>query len=117
MPDDTIIPLAYDFDMCGLVNPPYAQVNAQLGIKSITDRLYRGFCRDEAFLQMIRQEFLAKEDQFWKTVEKQQPYIPEPDMKVAKSFLTGFFDILKSDRLFNEKVVNACRASDGSVQN
>jgi hypothetical protein len=117
MPDDTIIPLAYDFDMCGLVNPPYAQVNAQLGIKSITDRLYRGFCRDEAFLQMIRQEFLAKEDQFWKTVERQQPYIPESDMKVAKSFLTGFFDILKSDRLFNEKVVNACRSSDGSVQN
>lgn len=117
MPDDTIIPLAYDFDMCGLVNPPYAQVNTQLGIKSITDRLYRGFCRDEAFLQMIRQEFLAKEEQFWETVDRQQPYISDVDMKMSKSFLKGFFDVLRNDRLFNEKVVKACRSSDGSVQN
>ncbi len=117
LPDDTVIPLSYDFDMSGLVNPPYAQVNAQLNIKSVTDRLYRGFCRDEAFLQVIRNEFLAKEDQFWKTVDLQQPYISDADMKTTKNFLKGFFDILKNDRLFKDKVLNACRASDGSVQN
>lgn len=117
MPDDTIIPLAYDFDMCGLVSPPYAQVNTQLGIKSITDRLYRGFCRDQAFLEMMRQEFLAKEVQFWNTVDRQQPYISDVDMKSSITFLKGFFDVLKSDRLFNEKVLQACRSSDGSVQN
>ncbi|WP_332911278.1 hypothetical protein [Algoriphagus boritolerans] len=103
--------------MSGLVNPPYAQVSAQLNIKSVTDRLYRGFCRDEAFLQMIRQEFLAKEEQFWNTVDAQQAYISEGDMKMTKNFLKGFFDILKNDRLFRENVLKACRASDGSVQN
>ncbi|WP_111670483.1 hypothetical protein [Algoriphagus litoralis] len=117
LPDETVIPLAYDFDMSGLVNPPYAQVNTQLGIKSITDRLYRGFCRDEAFLEMIRQEFLAKENQFWSTVDRNQAYISEVDLKATKSFLSGFFDVLKNDRLFKEKILQSCRSSDGSVQN
>jgi hypothetical protein len=116
LPDDTIIPLAYDFDMCGLVNPPYAQVNAQLGIKSITDRLYRGFCREDVFLQVMRQEFLAKESQFWSTVERYQPYITDTDMKMTKNFLKGFFDVLKNDRLFKDQVILACRGSDGTVQ-
>lgn len=117
LPDETVIPLSYDFDMSGLVNPPYSQVSAQLNIKSVTDRLYRGFCRDEAFLEMIRQEFLAKEDQFWSTVDKHQPYLTDGDMKMAKNFLKGFFDILKNDRLFRDQVLLACRSSDGSVQN
>lgn len=115
--EKTVIPLAYDFDMSGLVNPPYSQVSAQLNIKSVTDRLYRGFCRDEAFLQVIRQEFLDKEDQFWSTVDRQQPYMSDADMKTTKNFLKGFFDVLKNDRLFRDQVVNACRGSDGSVQN
>lgn len=117
LPDTTIIPLAYDFDMSGMVNPPYAQVSAQLNIKSVTDRLYRGFCRDETFLEMMRQEFLVKEEQFWSTVERQQPYLSDADMKATKNFLKGFFDVLKNDRLFRDKVLLACRASDGSVQN
>lgn len=117
LPDETVIPLSYDFDMSGLVNPPYSQVSAQLSIKSVTDRLYRGFCRDEAFLQVIRQEFLAKEDQFWSTVDQQQPYLTDADMKTAKNFLKGFFDILKNDRLFRDQILLACRSSDGSVQN
>lgn len=115
--EKTVIPLSYDFDMSGLVNPPYAQVSAQLGIKSVTDRLYRGFCRDEAFLEMIRQEFLAKEPQFWNTVDRYQPYLSDVDLKMTKSFLKGFFDVLSNDKLFRDKVVLACRGSDGSVQN
>lgn len=117
LPDETVIPLSYDFDMSGLVDPPYSQVNAQLNIKSVRDRLYRGFCRDEAFLEMIRQEFLAKEAQFWNTVDTQQPYIAEADLKIVKSFLKGFFDILKNDRMFRDQVLLACRSADGSVQN
>ncbi|MFN3997742.1 hypothetical protein [Algoriphagus sp.] len=115
--EKTVIPLAYDFDMSGLVNPPYSQVSEKLSIKSVTDRLYRGFCRDEAFLQVIRQEFLAKETQFWSTVDRHQLYLSDADMKSTKNFLKGFFDVLKNDRLFRDQIVKACRGADGSVQN
>ena len=32
------LPLPYDFDMSGWVNPSYATVNTTLGIKSVQDR-------------------------------------------------------------------------------
>lgn len=34
----------FDFDMAGLVNPPYARPDRSLRIKNVTDRLYRGYC-------------------------------------------------------------------------
>lgn len=34
----------FDFDMAGLVNPPYARPDRSLRIRKVTDRLYRGYC-------------------------------------------------------------------------
>ena len=44
---EKIIPLPYDFDMSGFINPSYAVVNETLGIKNIRDRKYRGFKRSD----------------------------------------------------------------------
>lgn len=38
----TTIP--YDFDHCGLVNAPYANPPEQLGMSSVLERRYRGYC-------------------------------------------------------------------------
>ncbi len=38
------IPVPYDFDMCGIVNAPYAAPHEELKLKSVQDRLYRGYC-------------------------------------------------------------------------
>ncbi|OOG68603.1 hypothetical protein [Algoriphagus sp. A40] len=112
--DKTIVPLAYDFDMTGLVNPPYAQVNNNIGIERVTDRLYRGFCRDPQLMQAIRAEILAKESRIFETVEKNKVYFSEPDEKACRNYLKDFFDILKSDGMFEQKVLNACRTNTAS---
>ncbi|GAA0879558.1 hypothetical protein GCM10009119_25260 [Algoriphagus jejuensis] len=112
--DKTIVPLAYDFDMTGLVNPPYAQVNRNIGVERVTDRLYRGFCRDPALLQAIRAEILAKENQISETIEKNSVYFGESDAKACKLYINDFFDILKSDRLFEYNVLNACRSNSAA---
>ncbi|MBT8143171.1 MAG: hypothetical protein KJO55_00620 [Gammaproteobacteria bacterium] len=46
--NQTYIPIPYDFDNSGLVDAPYAAPSSQLGIDEVTERLYRGMCRDEA---------------------------------------------------------------------
>ena len=40
----TVYPIANDFDQAGVIAPPYAQPDPGLGIKSVTERLYRGWC-------------------------------------------------------------------------
>jgi hypothetical protein len=112
--EKTIIPLAYDFDMTGLVNPPYAQVNSAVGIERITDRVYRGFCRNPELMKAIRKEFLEKEQRIFETVESVKSYLTEADAKASAAFLKEFYDILKNDKLFQQKVIEACRNTDGT---
>ncbi len=111
----TIVPMAYDFDMTGLVNPPYAQVSNLVELESVRDRLYRGFCRDEVLMQQVRQEFLDKKGEMIAEVEKQQGLYPPAEVKGITSYLNEFFQILESDRLFRDKILQSCRAVDGSV--
>lgn len=113
--EKTIVPLPYDFDMTGLVNPPYAQVNNNIGIEKVTDRLYRGFCRDPKLMQAVRAEILAKEKQIFDTVDENEQYFEESDSKACRLYLKTFFDILKSDKMFQQKILEACR-SDSAAQ-
>lgn len=111
--EKTVVPLAYDFDMTGLVNPPYAQVSDQIEIEKVTDRLYRGFCRDPQLMQSIRQEFLSAEPNILKQVDLLVGTVEDRDIKFVRGFLEDFFEVLKDDRLFKAEVLNACR-SQGS---
>jgi len=106
--DTEFIPLAYDFDMTGLVSPPYAQVSNLVDIEKITDRLYRGFCRDEALMQAIRQEFLAKESVLMGLVEN-QVFMEDRDEKLAASYMKDFFVIMKDDKMFETQIMMKCR--------
>ena len=48
--DGKYLPIPYDFDRTGLVSPPNGLPDAKLGQRSFRDRVYRGFCRDEAVM-------------------------------------------------------------------
>ncbi len=43
---DKIIPVPYDFDFSGLVEASYANPNTNLGLTSLTERVYLGFSED-----------------------------------------------------------------------
>jgi len=106
--DTEFIPLAYDFDMTGLVSPPYAQVSNLVDIEKVTDRLYRGYCRDESLMQAIRQEFLAKENDLMSLVGNQL-FMEERDVKLANSYLKDFFSTMTNDKLFEGEIMMKCR--------
>lgn len=44
--DTSIIPIAHDFDFSGVINTTYATPDPRLGIVSVRQRLYRGYCVD-----------------------------------------------------------------------
>jgi hypothetical protein len=59
-PDKTLHPVPYDFDMSGLVHPPYATPARGLMITSVLDRVYRGPCRRPEQIDPILANFVAK---------------------------------------------------------
>ncbi|WP_268034784.1 hypothetical protein [Algoriphagus sp. PAP.12] len=106
----TVVPLAYDFDMTGFVNPPYAQVSNLVEIESVTQRLYRGFCREEALLQAIRAEFLEKEEIMFAIIEEHQEWMSSGEKKEAERFLGEFYSIIKNDKAFEKSIISSCRS-------
>jgi hypothetical protein len=106
----TVIPLAYDFDMTGFVNPPYAQVSNLVEIESVTERLYRGFCREEALFQAIRAEFLEKELTMFAIIDEHQEWMSSGEKKEAERFLGEFYSIIKNDKAFEKSIISSCRS-------
>ena len=103
------IPLAYDFDMSGLVNAPYAVAAEELGISSVRDRLYRGFCRKEPVTQLVRKQFIASETKIIGVVDRYEKDLSPKDFADMKKFLGEFFNILKDDNRFTRMILEGCR--------
>ena len=91
-----IYPLPYDFDLCGLVDASYAIVNSRLGIKSVKDRKYRGFKRDESMVYEVRDQLLGKKSEFFQIVDAQESKFElSAEFESTKEFLTSFLEFWK----------------------
>ena len=108
-PTNRYIPLAYDFDMSGFVNPPYGVPNTDLGQEDMRDRIYRGFCRNEGVVQAVRKHYLSVEPAVMETLAQYEKEFPPRDYSTMKKYVEDFFAILKSDSDFKKKVVDGCR--------
>lgn len=112
--NNKIIPIPYDFDMSGLVNSSYATVsvvnNVELPITRVTQRMYRGFEREEKILEQVRQEFLDKEQKIYAIMDQNEAFFKNPkEFYEAKKFIDGFFEILKDDKKFSNKILKRGR--------
>jgi hypothetical protein len=105
----TYIPLAYDFDMSGFVNPPYAEVNVDLGLTSIRDRLYRGFCRAEGPTREVRRQYLEAEPKVMGVLASYEKTVGPKEYADMKKFTSEFFAILKDDKQFKQVIMDGCR--------
>ena len=108
------IPVPYDFDMCGLVNPSYGVVSqvagVELPIDKVTDRYFRGFKRDQSIYQEVRRMFLAKRKDLMKTVAELEPLFENHnEYENAYQYIESFFTIIESDKKFEEQVLRRAR--------
>lgn len=105
-----IIPLPYDFDMSGFINPSYAVVNSTLGIANIRERKYRGFKRkDEQFLS-VRDHFMSQKGAMYKLMESYKADFNDPEeFEEAFTYIESFFDIIEDEASFKKNVIDASR--------
>jgi hypothetical protein len=112
--DNKIIPIPYDFDMSGFVDPVYGVLpspkGGSLGISNIKQRLYRGFKRDNEHFQIVRQEYLSHKDDVMQILRSFEADFTNPKAyKRAENYILSFFKILESDMKFKMQVMVAAR--------
>ena len=103
------IPVAYDFDMSGFVNPPYATINQELEIEHLQQRVFRGYCQKVELMQHVRAAYLGLEPRIWEVLNQHRADILPKTFENRSRFLEEFFQILKDDRKFTEQILNNCR--------
>ena len=107
-------PVPYDFDMCGLVDASYAVVSLvqkeEFPITEVTERIYRGFKRDESIFQRIRNEYINNKAQFFEIIESLEDDFDNPkEFSIARKYIAEFFVVLESNSKFRNKIISAGR--------
>lgn len=96
-PDDTYLPVPYDFDRTGLVDPPNGEPAEELGQRNLRDRLYRGFCRDPQYTNGAIAKAAELRPQF-ESLIGQLPDLSERMRKKAVDFLAAYYRIAEDPK-------------------
>jgi hypothetical protein len=98
--------LPYDFDQAGLIDAPYAAPDGRLGIRTVRQRLYRGFCQRldslEATVALFNDKRELIEAAFAigglaeKTLAKQDTYV------------ASFYEIINDPRKRERQITRKC---------
>lgn len=102
-----LIPVPYDFDSSGFVNAPYAAPAEQLGLSSVRDRQYRGYCMHNAQALAAAAEFRAKKGQVLAAIAG-VPQLDEGRKRGAASYIEGFFRDIATDEDVRKRVLKSC---------
>ncbi len=105
---DKVYPIPYDFDSSGLVNAHYAAPAAGLPVKTVTQRLYRGYCVFNDELETTRETFLKHEAAILALISNEDRLFTNTKKKATK-YLDKFFEIIKDPKDFEKNIIQKCR--------
>lgn len=98
-----LTPVPYDFDFSGLVDAPYAEPPPEIGVSSVRQRNYRGYCAHNADAAAVASEMSRRRAEFL-GVFSAIPAMDERTRRRATSYLEGFFNDVDSGRIFKNCV-------------
>ena len=96
-PDKTLHVIPYDFDLSGLVNAPYAVPARGFMIKSVTERVYRGPCRNQEMVDPYIANFVAKKDAV-RALPDSVPGLSRQSRDEARSYIDSFYGAIRSSK-------------------
>ncbi len=99
------IGVPYDFDLVGLVSSPYAVPTPELNLRSVRERVYRGYCLDDLEkLQPTFQQFRDLKPEMYTTLAMNS-LLDEDYIEWAHEYLDEFYEVIddskKSSVVFN----------------
>jgi hypothetical protein len=102
----------YDFDFTGLVDAPYAVPPATFGLRSVRERIYRGWCTSPFVTTTTLDRFRAVEEEvmsLWNGAEA----LSDGTRRRAVAYLEEFFDAIETDERAERAFLRDCRRQEG----
>jgi hypothetical protein len=104
------LPLPYDFDMTGWVDPSYGFGNPTLGLSSLSERVYRGFKRDNELMNTVRKQFIDSKVEIVKLVSSyKEEFDNASEFDKMFGFMQEFFETIEDDGKFQKSILDKAR--------
>ncbi|MFT5134590.1 MAG: hypothetical protein ACI9SC_003070 [Gammaproteobacteria bacterium] len=103
------IPVPYDFDGSGIVNPPYLSPPEHLGIRSTRQRLYRGYCQNTAGFKKTFAVFHEQRAAIF-DLYNNQAGLEEKTLRGTLSYLENFYESISDDDKIVSEFIDKCRS-------
>lgn len=107
--EKTLVPIPYDFDFTGLVNIPTAEASTEFGLETVSERLFRGYCRTEGEFQYLFDIFKEKKDSLY-SIFQGCSYLEKKHKRECLEYLDSFYETINSDSLINQDFFEECRS-------
>lgn len=104
---EAIWSVPYDFDQSGLVDAPHAGANPKFRLRTVKQRLYRGRCVNNDYLDATFALFTDRQDEILKLINEQDG-LSDKVRKSVSGYLAKFYKILESERRINREFVKKC---------
>ncbi len=101
-------PVPYDFDQVGLIDAHYARPDLSLPIRSVRERLFRGYCKSEV---QFNQSFMVfrKYKKEILSLYRDFAFLPDKIKKRKIKYLEEFFDIIANPKLVKRYFIDNYR--------
>jgi hypothetical protein len=101
--------VAFDFDQAGLINARYATPSVILPIRSVRQRLYRGFCAEQPYLPETIEALNRAKPQF-EALIRDDAFLNERSRSSALSYIEESYRIINTDGTLQAEIVGRCRS-------
>lgn len=108
-PENSSRPFAipYDFDWCGVINTVYSKPLPRFELESVSDRLFRGYCRTREELEIQFAFFRSKKVEIYQLYENFEP-LRKRQRKDAIRYYNEFYKIIDSETRIRYEFMENC---------
>jgi hypothetical protein len=108
--DARYLTIPYDFDFSGVVNARYATEPPELAnqVRSVRQRLYRGFCRPELQFETVAPLFLAQRGAIEELYRTFTLYNDPEERDEALEYYEEFWRVVSDRGEFDDEIVDEC---------
>lgn len=107
-PSGPIYAIPYDFEWSGIINTVYARPQTSLGLSSVRDRLFRGYCRTSSEFENTFSIFRKNKEKIIQ-IYKNQKGLENSQLNKALEYIDEFYEIINNPRLIKREFLDKCR--------
>jgi len=104
---ELLLSVPYDFDQAGLVNAPHAGANPRFKLRSVRQRLYRGRCSNNEYVDASISLFSDKREAIFRLVSDSEGIEDAPNYAMSR-YIEQFYKTIDSPKRVQSQLIKKC---------